>query len=162
EADLVAGRAHGPLHGVPLGLKDLFNTAGVRTTAGSKILADSVPAEDATVVRRLRAAGAIVLGKLNLHEFAYGPEGLDAPYGPADPRTSVLPVPDYGAALTGDIKGLRVGLLKPFFMDGSAPDVVAAVEGAARALQGLGAIVDEVRLESMGHVAAASFAIVAS
>src|SRR3989442_2927452 len=83
EADLVAGRVQGPLHGVPLGLKDLFNTAGVRTTGGSKILADSVPAEDATVVRRLRAAGAIVLGKLNMHEFAYGPEGLNEHYGHA-------------------------------------------------------------------------------
>src|SRR5207249_4044075 len=74
EADLVAGRVQGPLLGVPLGLKDLFNAAGVRTTGGSKILADSVPTADATVVRRLRAAGAIVLGKLNMHEFAYGPE----------------------------------------------------------------------------------------
>ena len=83
EADLVAGRVQGPLLGVPLGLKDLFNTAGVRTTGGSKILADSVPTADATVVRRLRAAGAIVLGKLNMHEFAYGPEGLNEHYGHA-------------------------------------------------------------------------------
>ena len=259
EAELVAGRAVGPLHGVPYGPKDLYNTRGVRTTGGSKILADFVPADDATVVSRLRAAGAIVLGKLNMHEFAYGPEGLNAHYGdavnpwdrgahriaggsssgsavavaaalcpgalgsdtggsiripaalcgisgikptygrvsragvlplawsmdhvgpmtrtaadcalvlramagydPGDPTTSVLPVPDYNAALTGEIKGLRVGLLRPFFIDGSAPDVVAAVESAARALEGLGAIVDEVRLESVWHVAAASFAIVAS
>src|SRR5262249_54616850 len=83
EADLVAGRLQGPLHGVPLGLKDLFNTAGGRATCGSKILAESVPAADATVVRRLRAAGAIVLGKLNMHEFAYGPEGLNEHYGHA-------------------------------------------------------------------------------
>src|SRR5437899_8428453 len=83
EAELVAGRAVGPLHGVPYGPKDLYNTRGVRTTGGSKILADFVPADDATVVRRLRAAGAIVLGKLNMHEFAYGPEGLNAHYGDA-------------------------------------------------------------------------------
>src|SRR3989442_1651626 len=71
------------LHGVPYGPKDLYNTRGVRTTGGSKILADFVPTDDATVVSRLRAAGAIVLGKLNMHEFAYGPEGLNAHYGDA-------------------------------------------------------------------------------
>src|SRR5438132_7754131 len=77
-----------------------------------------------------------------------------AGYDPADPTTSVLPVPDYGAALTGEIKGLRVGLLRPFFMDGSAPEVTAAVQSAARALEGLGAVVDEVRLERVWPVAA--------
>src|SRR5439155_807060 len=61
----------------------LYNTRGVRTTGGSKILADFVPTDDATVVSRLRAAGAIVLGRLNMHEFAYGPEGLNAHYGDA-------------------------------------------------------------------------------
>jgi len=83
EAELMAGGPAGPLHGVPYAPKDLYNTKGVRTTGGSKILADFVPAEDATVVSRLRAAGAIVLGKLNMHEFAYGPEGLNAHYGDA-------------------------------------------------------------------------------
>src|SRR5262245_20880007 len=57
----------GPLRGVPLALKDLFDTAGVRTTAGSKILADRVPDRDATVTERLRGAGAVFLGKLNMH-----------------------------------------------------------------------------------------------
>src|SRR5262245_66584182 len=80
EAELSAGRSLGPLHGVPFALKDLFDTAGVRTTGGSKILADRVPADDATVVRRLRASGAISLGKLTMHEFAYGPEGLNVHY----------------------------------------------------------------------------------
>src|SRR2546429_148042 len=83
EAELVAGRPAGPLHGVPYGPKDLYNTRGGRTTGGSKILADFVPADDATGGSRLRAAGAIVLGKLNMHEFAYGPEGLNAHYGDA-------------------------------------------------------------------------------
>ena len=72
EADLAGGRWRGPLHGIPIGLKDNIDTAGVRTTAGSAVYADRVPAEDAEVVTRLEAAGAIVLGKLNLHEFAYG------------------------------------------------------------------------------------------
>ncbi|MFN8557839.1 MAG: amidase [Dehalococcoidia bacterium] len=72
EAQAALGGALGPLHGVPIALKDLFDTAGVRTTGGSKILADRVPDADAGVVARLRMAGAIVLGKLNMHEFAFG------------------------------------------------------------------------------------------
>ena len=81
EAAVTAGGTLGPLHGVPVGLKDLYCTKGVKTTGGSKILADWVPDEDATVVTRLAAAGGIMLGKLNMHEFAYGPEGLNQHYG---------------------------------------------------------------------------------
>lgn len=71
EGELKAGRRRGPLHGIPVALKDLVDTAGVRTTAGSAQYAGRVPAEDADVVSRLRDAGAIVLGKLNMDEFAY-------------------------------------------------------------------------------------------
>jgi aspartyl-tRNA(Asn)/glutamyl-tRNA(Gln) amidotransferase subunit A len=81
--EIASGRYRGPLHGVPIGVKDLCATKGVRTTAGSKILADSVPDEDATVVRRLRDAGAVIVGKTNLHEFAYGATGTISHYGPA-------------------------------------------------------------------------------
>jgi aspartyl-tRNA(Asn)/glutamyl-tRNA(Gln) amidotransferase subunit A len=257
EAALVSGQAVGPLHGVPYALKDLYDTAGVRTTGGSRIFADRVPAADATVVRRLAQAGAILLGKLNMVEFAYGPEGLNAHYGharnpwdrgvhrmaggsssgsgvavaaglapgalgsdtggsiripaslcgitglkptygrvsragvlplawsmdhvgpmtrsaadcalmlgamagydPADASTSVLPVPDYLAALTGDVKGLRVGLLRSGFLDGATPEVRAAVEAAAKTLAAAGAVVDEVTLETMKYVPAASLAVV--
>jgi aspartyl-tRNA(Asn)/glutamyl-tRNA(Gln) amidotransferase subunit A len=72
----------GPLRGVPLALKDLFDTAGVRTTGGSKILADRGPDRDATVTARLRAAGAVFLGKLNMHEFAYGVSNDNPHFGP--------------------------------------------------------------------------------
>jgi len=72
EAEIQKGKWRGPLHGVPVALKDLFDTAGVRTTAGSGVFKDRVPEQDAEVVRRLRAAGAVLLGKLNMHEFAYG------------------------------------------------------------------------------------------
>jgi aspartyl-tRNA(Asn)/glutamyl-tRNA(Gln) amidotransferase subunit A len=72
EAEIQKGKWRGPLHGVPVALKDLFDTAGVRTTAGSGVFKDRVPQQDAEVVRRLRAAGAVLLGKLNMHEFAYG------------------------------------------------------------------------------------------
>jgi aspartyl-tRNA(Asn)/glutamyl-tRNA(Gln) amidotransferase subunit A len=75
------GNYKGPLHGIPLGLKDLFDTAGVRTTAGSRVYAERVPAEDAAVTARLRAAGAVILGKLNMHEFAFGITGHNPHYG---------------------------------------------------------------------------------
>ena len=257
ESSLMAGQPLGLLHGVPYALKDLYDTAGVRTTGGSRVLGDRVPVRDATVAARLAGAGAILLGKLNMVEFAYGPEGLNPHYGharnpwdrgvhrmaggsssgsgvavaaglapgalgsdtggsiripaslcgitglkptygrvsragvlplawsmdhvgpmtrtaadcalmlgamagydPDDPSSSVLPVPDYGAALTGDVKGLRVGLLRGFFLDGAAPAVRAAVEAAAATLARAGAVVDEVSLEQMKVVAAASTAIV--
>ena len=259
ESAVMAGRPLGALHGVPLGLKDLYDTAGVPTTGGSRILAKRVPTADATVVGRLRAAGMIVLGKLNMVEFAYGPEGRNPHYGharnpwdagthrmaggsssgsgvavaaglvpvalgsdtggsiripcslcgltgikptygrvsragvlplswsmdhvgpmtrtvtdtalvlgamagydPADPTTSVLPVPDYAAALTGDVRGVRIGLLREFFVEGAAPEVRAAVETAARALETAGAVVDDVVLPSVRHVAAGALAVVAT
>ena len=80
EREITAGRPRGPLHGVPIALKDLFATAGVRTTCGSRILRDWVPAEDAGVVRRLHDAGAVILGKLNMSEFAYA--AIHSDYGP--------------------------------------------------------------------------------
>jgi len=72
----------GALHGLPIGVKDLCATKGVRTTAGSKILADWIPSFDAAVVERCRAAGAVVLGKLNMHELAYGVTTNNPHYGP--------------------------------------------------------------------------------
>jgi aspartyl-tRNA(Asn)/glutamyl-tRNA(Gln) amidotransferase subunit A len=258
EAAVQSGATLGPLHGVPVGLKDLYCTKGVKTTGGSKILADWVPEEDATVVARLASAGAIALGKLNMHEFAYGPEGLNPHYGtpwnpwdatvhricggsssgsgasvaagicpgalgsdtggsirlpsalcglsgikptygrvsragvlplawsmdhvgpmcrsaadcalmlapmagydPRDPTTSVLPVPDYAAALTGQVKGLRIGLLRAFFLEGAGPAQRAAVEAAAKALEGQGATVEAVDLSMIGRAAAASHAVLA-
>ncbi len=259
EAGVMSGGTLGPLHGVPIGLKDLYCTKGVRTTGGSKILGDWVPGEDATAVSRLTGAGAIVLGKLNMHEFAYGPEGLNPHYGtpwnpwdatthricggsssgsgaavaaglcpgtlgsdtggsiripaslcgisgikptygrvsragvlplawsldhvgpmcrsaadcavmlgamagydPRDPTTSVLPVPDYLAALTGTVKGLRIGVLKLFFMDSAAQAQRQAVEQALRTLEGLGASVQEVNLETVKLAAGASSAVIAT
>ncbi len=83
EAEIMRGEWKGPLHGIPLAVKDLAETAGVRTTAASKVLKDYVPATDAQVIRRLKAAGAVLLGKLNLHEFAYGGSGIIGHFGPA-------------------------------------------------------------------------------
>ena len=259
EAALMAGRPLGPLHGVPYALKDLYDTAGIKTTGGSKILGDRVPNADATAGRRLAEAGAILLGKLNMVEFAYGPEGFNPHYGDArnpwdrathrltggsssgsgaavaaglapgalgsdtggsiripaslcgitglkptygrvsragvlplawsmdhvgpmtrtaadaalmltamagydaaDASSSVLPVPDYRVALTGDVKGLRVGLLRGFFLDAATPEVRSGVEAAARALAAAGAVVDEVSLAQVTNAAPAVLAIIGS
>lgn len=83
ERALHRGGNLGPLHGVPLAVKDLIATRGIRTTGGSKVLADWVPEADATAVARLRAAGAVVVGKTHTHEFAYGGTSNNPFYGPA-------------------------------------------------------------------------------
>ncbi|MCX5907545.1 MAG: amidase [Deltaproteobacteria bacterium] len=82
EKEIVKGEYRGALHGIPISLKDLFYTAGIRTTAGSKILRNFVPTENAAVVDRLLSAGAVLLGKTNLHEFAYGCTNINPHYGP--------------------------------------------------------------------------------
>src|SRR5216684_8173407 len=83
EAEIAAGRYRGPLHGIPIGLKDIYETAGVATTGHSKVMKDHVPRADGFAVARLRAAGAIVMGKLATHEFALGGPSFDLPWPPA-------------------------------------------------------------------------------
>jgi aspartyl-tRNA(Asn)/glutamyl-tRNA(Gln) amidotransferase subunit A len=82
EQEIASGGYRGPLHGVPIGVKDLCATKGVRTTAGSKILTGWVPDEDAPVVQKLREAGAVITGKLHLHEYAFGTTAVNPHYGP--------------------------------------------------------------------------------
>jgi aspartyl-tRNA(Asn)/glutamyl-tRNA(Gln) amidotransferase subunit A len=81
EIEIARGEWRGPLHGIPVALKDLIDIAGTRTTAGSAVYQNRVPTEDAEVVRRLRQAGAVILGKNNLHEFAYGGSSLVSFFG---------------------------------------------------------------------------------
>jgi len=83
EAEISRGEWRGPLHGIPVAIKDLIDTADVRTTAASALFKDRVPDEDAAVVQRLRQAGAVILGKNNLHEFAYGGSSLVSHFGDA-------------------------------------------------------------------------------
>jgi aspartyl-tRNA(Asn)/glutamyl-tRNA(Gln) amidotransferase subunit A len=83
ETEIAAGKYRGPLHGIPIGLKDIYETAGVATTGHSKVMRHHVPQTDAFSVRRLRAAGAIVVGKLATHEFALGGPSFDLPWPPA-------------------------------------------------------------------------------
>ena len=239
ERDIRAGRYRGPLHGIPVGLKDLFNTGGVRTTSGSRIYDTFIPAEDCTVAARFREAGAILLGKLNMHQFAYGPTGENPDYGhmhnpwdpnlvsggssggsgsaaaagqctittgsdtggsiripaalcgivglkptygrvsrhgltplawsmdhpgpmvrtvedaaitmniiagydPNDVASVNLPVPDYTAALTGDIRGLRIGVPRQYLEAPLDPEVREAFNTALSQLESLGAEIREV------------------
>ena len=83
EAEIAAGRYRGPMHGIPFGLKDIYATAGIRTTGHSRTCIDTVPAADATTVRKLYDAGAILTGKLATHEFAHGGPSFDLPWPPA-------------------------------------------------------------------------------
>lgn len=81
EAEITSGEWRGPLHGIPVALKDLIDTAGTRTTAASQLFQNRIPEKDAEVVRRLRRAGAVIIGKNNLHEFAYGGSSLVSFFG---------------------------------------------------------------------------------
>lgn len=82
EEEIVAGNWRGPLHGIPIGLKDLIDTAGVKTTCASALFAERVPTEDAEIVRRLKRAGAVLIGKQNLQEFAWGGTSTSSYFGP--------------------------------------------------------------------------------
>ena len=114
-ADLEIGRGgyRGPLHGIPVALKDLVMTRGVRTTCGARILKDWVPDTDATVALRLARAGAILLGKLNMHEFAYGPTGVNALYGtPRNPWDATrMPGGSSSGSAVAVAAGLTAGAL---------------------------------------------------
>ncbi len=255
EREIAQGTRRGPLHGVPVAVKDQFNTAGIRTSGGSRVLRDFVPDEDATVIANLKQAGAVLLGKLNMSEFAMaeiydhsfgtprnpwdlernpgtsssgsgaataaflcasslgedtggsirGPAnfsglvGLRPSYGrvsrygvmggswsmdtvgpisrsvedaaitlqaiaghdPKDPYTWNVPVPDYRAALTGEIRGLKVGVIEEN-MDAPNldPEFRSAVATAVGALGELGATSEPVSIPLIPHAGALSMAII--
>jgi len=247
-------RALPPLAGIPLAIKDVICTKGVPTTCSSRILKGFVPPYDATVVSKLRAAGALFLGKTNMDEFAMGsstensvfgttrnpwnlacvpggssggsaaavaadmcagalgtdtggsirqPGGfcgipaLKPTYGrvsryglvafassldqigpmtkdvrdaaillgalaghdPLDSTSADVPVPDYEAALTGDIRGLRIGIPAEYFIEGMAPEVEAAVRGAIATLEGLGAMSVPVTLPHTAYAIATYYLV---
>ena len=108
EREIQSERWRGHLHGIPVGLKDLIDTAGVRTTAASEVFKDRIPAEDAEVVKKLKAAGAVIIGKQNLHEFAYGGSSLISYFGPV--RNPVNPEFITGGSSGGSAAAVASGM----------------------------------------------------
>ncbi len=251
QAEIAAGNYKGPLHGIPLGLKDMYETAGIPTTAHSKILQNYIPTNDAHVVKKLKESGAIIVGKLATHEFAIGGPSFDLPWPPArnpwdtnhftggsssgsgaavaagfvlgsaagdtggsirspaaacglvgikptyglisrtgilplaysldhagpiawttedcaillqamagydsiDPVSVNRPIPNYRSALTGNVTGVRVGLLRHFYTaDNKAnTETCDAIEAAAKKLEEMGCIVNEITLSPLSEWAA--------
>ena len=108
DQELGGGYDRGPLHGVPIALKDLFATAGIRTTCGAKLFEDWVPDHDATAVTRLRDAGAVLLGKTGMHELAYGGTSINAFFGPIG--NPWAPDHDPGGSSGGSAAAVAAGL----------------------------------------------------
>ena len=109
DAEIAAGDYRGPLHGIPFGLKDIYATAGILTTAHSRILENNVPDEDCAPVERLYDAGAILLGKLSTHEFAHGGPAFDLPWPPA--RNPWNPSHFTGGSSSGSGAAVAAGLV---------------------------------------------------
>ncbi len=109
EREIAAGRYRGPMHGIAFGLKDMFDTAGILTSAHSKILADNIPGSDAAVVTKLYASGAILMGKLATHEFAHGGPSFDLPWPPA--RNPWNPAHFTGGSSSGSVAAIAAGFV---------------------------------------------------
>lgn len=108
EAELAAGRWRGPLHGIPVGIKDFYDTAGVRTTAAFEHFKNRVPQKDAVAVRQLKDAGAILIGKTNMHTLGMGTTGLESAFGPVkNPRNNAY-IP--GGSSSGSAAAVATGM----------------------------------------------------
>src|SRR5215813_8113296 len=108
EAEMLRGEYRGPLHGIPIALKDLYDTKGIRTTASSRVMADRIPKEDATTTVRLEAAGSILLGKLAMHEFALGGPDPTCGFPPARNPWNLAHIP--GGSSSGSGAALAAGM----------------------------------------------------
>jgi len=125
DAEIKAGKYRGPLHGIPIGLKDIYETAGVPTTGHSKVMQDHVPKADAFSVKRLRDAGAIVMGKLATHEFAFGGPSFDLPWPPA--RNPWDTTRFTGGSSSGTGASVAAGLV----LGGTGSDTGGSIRGPA-------------------------------
>src|SRR5207302_50579 len=125
EAEIAADRYRGPLHGIPIGLKDIYETAGVATTGHSKVMQDHVPKANAFSAKRLRDAGAIVMGKLATHEFAFGGPSFDLPWPPA--RNPWDTTRFTGGSSSGTGASVAAGLV----LGGTGSDTGGSIRGPA-------------------------------
>jgi len=125
ESEIAAGKYRGPLHGVPLGLKDIYETGGVATTGHSKVMQDHVPKADAFSVKKLRGAGAVVMGKLATHEFALGGPSFDLPWPPA--RNPWDTARFTGGSSSGTGASVAAGLV----LGGTGSDTGGSIRGPA-------------------------------
>jgi aspartyl-tRNA(Asn)/glutamyl-tRNA(Gln) amidotransferase subunit A len=133
EARVMAGKAKGVLDGIPIAHKDIYNTAGITTTAHSKLLEDFVPTEDAVAARSLAEAGTVMLGKLSTHEFAMGGPSFDLPWPPA--RNPWNPEHQPGGSSSGTGAGIAAGL----FLGGTGSDTGGSIRSPS-ALNGVAGI----------------------
>ncbi|HYP08931.1 MAG TPA: amidase [Bryobacteraceae bacterium] len=108
DAELAAGHDRGPLHGIPIAHKDLYHTAGIRTTNGSRLFADFVPEHDAVTVNKLNEAGTVSLGKLNMHELAYGITSTNPHYGPVRNPHDRMRIPGGSSGGSGAVVGAGI------------------------------------------------------
>jgi aspartyl-tRNA(Asn)/glutamyl-tRNA(Gln) amidotransferase subunit A len=108
EAEIKAGRWRGPLHGIPVGIKDFYDTAGIRTTAAFEPFRNRVPAADAAAVRTLKEAGAIIVGKTNMHQLGMGTTGLESCFGPVRNPWNEAYIP--GGSSSGSAAAVAAGL----------------------------------------------------
>jgi aspartyl-tRNA(Asn)/glutamyl-tRNA(Gln) amidotransferase subunit A len=125
EARIMAGRPLGPLDGIPIGHKDIYNTAGIRTTAHSKLLEHNVPAKDAVTVTKLADSGTVMLGKLSTHEFAMGGPSFDLPWPPA--RNPWNPEHFTSGSSSGTGAAVAAGLI----LGGTGSDTGGSIRGPA-------------------------------
>ena len=125
EAEIRNGEYRGPLHGVPIALKDLYDTAGIRTTGHSQLFAERVPTQDSTCTRLLADAGTILMGKLSMHEFAYGPADPDGFFPPAHNPWDLSRVP------SGSSSGSGAGLAAGLFAGSLGSDTGGSIRGPA-------------------------------
>ena len=128
EVRVMAGTRIGPLDGIPIGHKDIYNTAGIATTAHSKLLEHNVPATDATVVRRWAEAGTVLLGKLATHEFAFGGPSFDLPWPPARNPWN----PDHFTS--GSSSGTAAAVASGMVLGGTGSDTGGSIRGPAAAV----------------------------
>jgi aspartyl-tRNA(Asn)/glutamyl-tRNA(Gln) amidotransferase subunit A len=152
EARVMAGVAKGPLDGIPIGHKDIYNTAGIRTTGHSRLLADNIPTQDAKTVRLWGEAGTVLMGKLATHEFAMGGPSFDLPWPPARNPWN----PEHFTA--GSSSGTGAAVASGMILGGTGSDTGGSIRGPA-ALCGIAGIKPTYGLVSRAGVLPLSFSM---